>query len=104
MRWVGDGKAITLDECVRWLAVTRTNYEKRGYGMFAIEKRSEPGVIGFCGIVHPGSQPEPEVKYALLRSHWDRGFATEAVSALIAYGAGIHNLTFIIATAAPDRQ
>lgn len=102
MRWVGDGRAITHEECVRWLAVTRSNYEKRGYGMFAIEERSSPGVVGFCGIVHPGGQREPEVKYALLRSRWGRGLATEVVSGLIAYGAQAHKLTFIIATTAPQ--
>ncbi len=102
MRWVGDGRAITHEECVQWLAVTRGNYEKRGYGMFAMEERASPGVIGFCGIVHPGGQPEPEVKYALLRSHWGRGFATEAVSGLIAFGSSIHGFAFIIATTAPQ--
>lgn len=103
MRWVGDGRAITHEECVQWLAVTRSNYEKRGYGMFAIEECASPGVvIGFCGIVHPGGQPEPEIKYALLRSHWGRAFATEAVTGLIAYAAVAHNLTFIVATAAPE--
>ena len=101
MQWVGDGRAITQEECVQWLSVTQANYEKRGYGMFAIEERSSPRVIGFCGIVHPGGQPEPEVKYALLRSHWGLGFATEAVMALIAYGAATHKLAFLIATAAP---
>lgn len=101
MRWVGDSRAITHEECVQWLAVTRSNYEKRGYGMFAIEERFSPGAVGFCGIVHPGGQPEPEVKYALLRSHWGRGLATEAVSGLIAYGARTHKLAFIIATTAP---
>jgi RimJ/RimL family protein N-acetyltransferase len=102
MRWVGDGRAITREECVQWLGVTRMNYEKRGYGMFALEELSSPGAIGFCGIVHPGGQPEPEVKYALLRSHWGRGLATEAVSGLIAYGASHYNLAFIIATTAPQ--
>jgi RimJ/RimL family protein N-acetyltransferase len=102
MQWVGDGRAITHEECVQWLSVTQANYQKRGYGMFAIEERSSPGVIGFCGIMHPGGQPEPEVKYALLRSHWGRGFATEAVMGLIAYGVATHDLAFLIATAAPE--
>jgi RimJ/RimL family protein N-acetyltransferase len=102
MRWVGEGRAITREECVLWLAVTRSNYEQRGYGMFTIEERSSPSVVGFCGIVHPGGQPEPEVKYALLRSQWGRGLATEAVSGLMAYGASIHKLAFIIATTAPQ--
>ncbi len=102
MRWVGDGRAITLEECVRWLDVTRSNYATRGYGMFALEERASPGAIGFCGIVHPGGQPEPEVKYALARTHWGRGLATEAVSGLIGYGTGTHGMDFIIATTAPE--
>jgi RimJ/RimL family protein N-acetyltransferase len=78
MRWVGDGRAITREESVQRLVVTRSNYQKRGYGTLALEALSSPGAIGFCGIVHPGDQPEPEVKYALLGSHWGRGLATEA--------------------------
>lgn len=102
MRWVGDGKAITHEECVHWLAVTRANYAKRGYGMFAVEERASAQVIGFCGIVHPGGQAEPEIKYAFLRSHWGLGLATEAVTALVRYGADVHGLRHIIATTAPE--
>lgn len=102
MRWVGDGKPIRREECVEWMGVTRRNYERRGYGMFAIERREQPGVIGFGGLVHPGGQPEPEVKYAFRRAHWGHGFATEAVVGLIAYGASVHGLRHIIATTHPD--
>ena len=102
MRWAGDGEPITREECVKWLEVTRKNYEMRGYGMFAAEQKSTPGVIGFCGIVHPGGQAEAEVKYAYLRSHWGRGFASEAIIGLLRYGAGVHGLCRIIATTALD--
>ncbi len=102
MRWVGDGRPITRDECQQWLAVTRANYGKRGYGMFAVEKQVQPGVIGFCGIVHPGGQVEPEVKYAFLRSVWGRGIATETVSGLIAYATRRHRLSFLVASTAPE--
>lgn len=101
MRWVGDGRAITPEECVQWLDVTRANYARRGYGMFAVERRDTAEVVGFCGIVHPGGQPEPEVKYAFLRSCWGRGYATEAVVGLVAYAAGVHRLRLLTATAAP---
>lgn len=104
MRWVGDGKPITLEQCVKWLEITRWNYENRGYGMFAVEQKSFPGVIGFCGIVHPDGQAEPEIKYAYLRSLWGRGFATEAAAGLIEYGAAVHGLDYIIATTAPDNE
>lgn len=101
MRWVGDGEPITAAACVRWLEVTSRNYAERGYGMFALERHTEPGVIGFCGIVHPGGQVEPEIKYALRRMHWGHGYATEAVAGLLRYGAAVHGLREIIATVAP---
>ncbi len=102
MRWVGDGRSISAEECNEWLVVTRRNYEKRGYGMFAVEFRSEPGVIGFCGIVHPGGQEEAEVKYAYLRRFWGQGIATEVLRGLISYGTSAHGLSRIIATTAPE--
>lgn len=104
MRWVGDGKPITRQACVKWLEVTRRNYQRRGYGMFAVERKSAPGVIGFCGIVHPDDQVEPEIKYAYLRSHWGNGFATEAVVGLLGYAAGVHQLGHLIATVAPSNS
>lgn len=130
MRWVGDGRPLTRDSCARWVEVTRENYERRGYGMFAlvarkVAKPALPAVppraggppfapqlgpqvgphlgpaIGFCGLVHPGGQVEAEVKVALLRSHWGSGLASEAVAALVAHGRGVLGLDKIIATVAP---
>lgn len=101
MRWVGDGSALTPDDATRWLDVSRANYAKRGYGMFALESFETGEVIGFLGIVHPGGQPEAEVKYAFAREHWGKGLATEAVTAAIAYGRDVHGLTHVIATTAP---
>ncbi|MEO0349564.1 MAG: GNAT family N-acetyltransferase [Cyanobacteria bacterium P01_A01_bin.15] len=102
MKWVDDGQPITHEECVKWLEVTRANYGQRGYGMFAVERRSAPGVIGCCGIVHPSGQKEAEVKYAYLRSWWGQGIATEALIGLINYGVAKHKLNYIMATAAPE--
>lgn len=45
MRWVGDGQPIRKDECEAWFEVTEKNYAKRGYGMFAIEKRDSGAVV-----------------------------------------------------------
>lgn len=100
MRWVGDGKPLSQEDGIKWLEVTRTNYENRGYGMFAVEEQESQEIIGFCGIVHPGGQTEPEIKYAYRRLQWGRGFATEAVVGLISYGAVAHGLRYIIATVA----
>ena len=102
MRWVGDGRPITLDQCRQWLDITAANYARRGYGMFALEERAAAhAVVGFAGLVHPGGQPEAEVKYALCRSHWGQGLASELLPALLAHGATAHGLQRVIATVAP---
>ncbi len=100
-RYVDDGQPITQEDCARWFEVTERNYATRGYGMFAFEERSSGQVIGFGGLVHPGGQPEAEVKYSFLQSHWGQGLASEAVPSLLAYGAEEHGLARIIATVAP---
>lgn len=102
MQWVGDGRPITRAECVRWLEVTYDNYRTRGYGMFALVSRDSGGIIGFCGLVHPGGQQEAELKYAFARRHWGLGFATEAAIAMIEHARTVLGLRRIIATAAPE--
>ena len=104
MRWVGDGDPITRAQCEDWFKVTEANYTKRGYGMFTLESISSGSVVGFCGLVHPGGQTEAEVKYALLRSCWGKGLASEFVPALLSYGHRHHGLQRIIATVAPENS
>lgn len=102
MRWVGDGEPLSCEGCQRWIAVTLNNYATRGYGMCALVLRASDQVAGFAGLVHPGQQQLPEIKYAFLRAHWGQGLASELVPALLAFGRERWGLGEIIATVAPD--
>ena len=102
MRWVGDGQPLALERCRDWVRVTELNYAAHGYGMFTVLERGSDDVVGFCGLVHPGGQPDAEIKYALKRAHWGKGYATEVASAMLRYGRTVHGLARIIATAAPE--
>jgi len=62
MRWVGDGRAISMSECERRLDATIANYRRHGYAMFALESLSDNFVI-----VHPAGQRDPEIKFAIRR-------------------------------------
>lgn len=104
MRWVDDGSPITRAECEHWIRVTLNNYEVRGYGMFALLDHESSEVVGFCGLVHPGGQTEAEIKYALKRKFWGKGFATEAVAALLPWGADRLGIDHVIATVAPENM
>ncbi len=104
VRWVGDGEPLNRALCEKWVEVTLNNYATRGYGMFVLFDRESGAVVGFAGLVHPDGQPEVEIKYAFHRSHWGQGFATEAASALLAYGASHFGQAEVIATTAPENE
>jgi RimJ/RimL family protein N-acetyltransferase len=102
MKYVGDGRPLDRDACAKWAEITVRNYDTRGYGMFAIIERATGDTIGFCGLVHPGGQEDPELKYALRRDAWGKGYASEVAPAMLAYAAARHARTRVIATADPD--
>ena len=103
-RWVGDGLPITHEECERWVETTLENYEKRGYGMFAILELPREEIVGFGGLVHPGGQPEVEIKYALHKASWGKGFASEFVAGLLSYAATELRIDKVIATVAEENK
>ncbi|HEX7879773.1 MAG TPA: GNAT family N-acetyltransferase [Candidatus Eisenbacteria bacterium] len=104
MRWVGDGQPLDRAACEQWVGVTERNVTTRGYGMSVMVDRASGEVVGFVGLVHPGGQELPELKYALKRDQWGKGLATEAARAMLAWGADRFGLTTIIATIAPEND
>ena len=101
-RWIDDGSPITEKETRAWLDVTGRNYLNRGYGMFALRDKGSGETAGFLGLVHPGDQIDPEIKYAFHRALWGRGLASEIVEATVSYCATTLGLTKIVATVAPE--
>lgn len=59
-------------------------------GFFAVERRADAAVIGFCGL-KPGAPDTPiagmlEVGWMLAVPYWRMGYAREAAAAAIAWG------------------
>jgi RimJ/RimL family protein N-acetyltransferase len=101
---LGDGRVLDRAACQDWVGVTDRNMAEPGYGMAALLERASGRVVGFCGLVHPGGQAEPELKYALRHDAWGRGLGTEAARAMLAWGVERFGLERIIATAAEGNR
>ncbi len=99
---LGDDRVLDRGTCEDWIQKTLGNYDRYGYGMSVVVLRETGAIIGFCGIVHPGGQGEPEIKYALHADHWGRGYGTEAVIGMLRHGADSLGISRTIATAHPD--
>lgn len=101
MTYVGDANTLAAKDCFQWIEITDRNFELRGYGMAALEDRASGEVVGFMGIVHPGQQLAPEIKYAFRRDHWGQGYATEAVAAMVGHARSRWGFDRIVATVHP---
>jgi 8-oxo-dGTP diphosphatase len=51
--------------------------------VFALERRTEPGLIGCAGLIIDGDGAGAEIGYWIGRPHWGQGFAAEAVRRLL---------------------
>ena len=69
---------------VRWLKWSLDNYQKYGFGLWAIELKETGRFIGDCGITMQNidGQALPEIGYHIHKNHWRRGYAKEAAQAV----------------------
>lgn len=71
----------------RWLQRNLDHQERYGYGLFSVILKAENLLIGNCGLEHmtvDGVQ-ETELGYDFRSDYWNRGFATEAATAVRDY-------------------
>jgi len=86
------------------MQLTLQRYAEGRLGLQALISKETGELIGKCGLLIQEVQGvnEVEVGYHLLRRHWGKGYATEAVSALVRTGFAIESLARIEIRCAPD--
>ena len=81
---------LTRAESDRLIAAIEAGFERRGYGLWALELRATGEFVGFTGLEIPPFEahftPAVEVGWRLTRSAWGQGYATEAGRASLAFG------------------
>jgi len=78
------------------------DYQKYGYGRFAVELKSTGKVIGFCGIKYLPEIDLPEVGYRYLKEYWDRGIGTEAALACVDFARTDLKIKKLVALIMPE--
>jgi len=78
------------------------DYEKYGYGRFAVELKETGKVIGFCGIKYIPEIELPEVGYRYLKAYWGRGIGTEAARVCVDFARDDLKISKLIALIIPE--
>ena len=95
-RYIGDRGVRTLEQardCIR--NGPMVSYERHGYGMYAVERRSDGAWLGNAGLVRRDGLPGPDIGYAVLSEFAGQGYAGEAARAVFAHaraGLGLQDL------------
>ena len=79
------GKPMSRLETWRSIAAILGHWQLRGFGMWAVEESESGTFVGRVGFIHPEGWPGFELGWALARSAWGRGFATEAARRALEY-------------------
>ena len=78
------------------------DYEKYGYGRFAVELKETGNVIGFCGIKYLPEIDLPEVGYRYLKEYWGRGIGTEAARVCVDFARDDLKIKKLVALILPE--
>ena len=78
--------ADTRHDAWRRLTLMAGHWAIRGYGFWAVTRKSDRAMIGRVGLWNPEGWPAVEVGWALARDAWGNGYATEAARAAVDYG------------------
>ncbi len=78
----------TSEEVNAWIGRNIERYSKHGFGLWAVERKSDNEFLGECGITLQNIDNEelPEVGYHTIRAYCNKGYASEAAKACLRFG------------------
>ncbi|MEU9699852.1 GNAT family N-acetyltransferase [Streptomyces sp. NPDC047981] len=95
------GELLTREQSDATVAAMRADFERRGFGWWALEERGSGAFVGRAGLDEM-SPDTPftgvDVGWRLTRSAWGRGYATEAGLACLAFAFETLGLAEVLAS------
>lgn len=102
---IGDRGVRTLDGARAYIVERVTgSYVRHGFGMWAVDRRSDAATIGLAGLVRREGLSMPDLGYAFLPSVWGQGYAREAAAAVLAHAQSVLGLTALAAITGPENH
>jgi RimJ/RimL family protein N-acetyltransferase len=98
------GGVQTRTDAWRNLAMVMGHWALRGFGFWAVERKSDGILMGRIGLWQPEGWPGLEVGWTLASQYWGQGYATEAGRASLDYGFRTYPVERLISRIAPDNH
>ena len=96
---------LTRAECAEAMERIDAHFERRGFGLWAMELPGLSPFIGFVGLAVPRFEarfaPCVEIGWRIERAHWGHGYVTEAARAVLHRGFTVHGLAEVVSFTVP---
>ena len=79
------GTPMARTDAWRLMSSSIGHWTLRGYGTWAVERKSDGAFMGRVGLINPEGWPGLEVGWTLGQPYWGQGYATEAGKAALRY-------------------
>lgn len=100
---IGDKGVRTLDDARAYLVDgPLASYARHGFGLWHVATKHDNAAIGMCGLLKRDHLDDADVGYAFLGAFGGKGYAVEAVAAVLEYARAQFGLTRIIAVVNPE--
>jgi len=105
IQFIGDRGVRTLDDARQIILVRYIDaYERLGFGVYLTLLRESQLPIGICGLIKRDGLDDVDVGYAFLPQYWSQGYASEAVSAVLAYARNTLGIGRILGITTLDNE
>ena len=98
------GGPLSRPDAWRSLAGMLGHWVLRGYGLWAVDRKSDGALVGRVGLINPEGWPALEVGWTLARPYWGQGYATEAARAALRHAFAITDLAQMISLIHPENR
>ena len=79
-----DGKVLSFDEAKKYVEMNIRQYQKIGYGRYAVRLKENAKLIGMCGFLKENYGIDFGYRYSKIS--WSKGFGFETAKVVLNYG------------------
>jgi RimJ/RimL family protein N-acetyltransferase len=103
LRHIGDRGVRVAADVPHYLEIGPfAMYERHGFGLWHVARKSDGAAIGMCGLLKRDTLPDVDLGYAYLPEFRGQGFAFEAAQATLRHAARKYRLRRVIAAVSAD--
>ena len=92
----------TMQEAEEQLQRYVDEYDRVGFGRWAVIRKSDRAFIGLCGIRSLPGHSAPDLGYRLKSQYWGSGYATEAAGSVLHFALNVLGHNRVVAVVMKD--